>query len=70
MIKEDFLCNLNIYKSPSPSPSWLHDVCKELVSDVDIVAVLLALGDPVTEVTSTDTIINATLTQDDPPLSP
>ncbi len=36
------------------------------VSDVDIVAVLLALGDPVTEVTSTDTIINATLTQDDP----
>ena len=68
MIKEDFLCNLNIYKSPSPS--WLHDVCKELVSDVDIVAVLLALGDPVTEVTSTDTIINATLTQDDPPCVP
>ena len=39
-----------------------------MVSDVDIVAVLLALCDPVTEVTSTDTIINATLTQDDPPL--
>ena len=37
------------------------------MSDADIVAVLLALGDPVTEVTSTDTIINATLTQDDPP---
>ena len=42
-------------------------MCEEHVSDVDIVAVLLALGDPVTEVTSTDTIINATLTQDDPP---
>ena len=40
------------------------------MSDVDIVAVLLALGDPVTEVTSTDTIINATLTQDDPPCVP
>lgn len=40
------------------------------VSDVDIVAVLLALGDPVTEVTSTDTIINAALTQDDPSVPP
>ena len=38
------------------------------MSDVNIVAVLLALRDPVTEVTSSDTIINATLTQDDPPV--
>ena len=37
----------------------------KMVSDVDIVAVLLALCDPVTEVTPSDTIINATLTQDD-----
>ena len=58
-------------KSPICFPLWVNaSVRLCAVSDVDIVAVLLALGDPVTEVTSTDTIINATLTQDDPPVPP
>ena len=62
---KDFKDVVMIYKLEDMTEEY-----EDLVSDVDIVAVLLALGDPVTEVTSTDTIINATLTQDDPPLCP